>query len=251
MLVPAHACHCRIGQGPQPEGTAVGRHPPHQRHGARRPVRHAGIHARRGVRAGRACGCWTCTPGTGALGIEALSRGAAWCDFVEEDRATCRIIAENLAHTRLAGRGRVHCHTVERVVGHPEMLGARRPGGAGAGPNPPAPFPAAGRGRGTPPPLPAVGERRAGEERGPARAADAVQQGDAGTESSPPDHCTAAPGYDIILLDPPYALAERRRPAASGTVLARLAGEGLRGPGRAGGAGALPRGRRRRRPSGR
>ena len=44
--------------------------------------------------------------GTGALGIEALSRGAAWCDFVEQDRATCRIIAENLAHTRLAGRGR-------------------------------------------------------------------------------------------------------------------------------------------------
>ena len=46
--------------------------------------------------------------GSGSLGIEALSRGAAWCDFVEGNAAACRIIVENLEHTRLRERARVH-----------------------------------------------------------------------------------------------------------------------------------------------
>jgi 16S rRNA (guanine966-N2)-methyltransferase len=80
--------------------------------------------------------------GTGALGIEALSRGASWCDFVEQDRGACRVIAENLAHTKLSGQAKVHTLTVERVLSHPETLGR---------------------------------------------------------------HFTDSPGYDIMLLDPPYA----------------------------------------------
>ena len=42
----------------------------------------------------------------------------------------------------------------------------------------------------------------------------------------PTDHCTSPTEYDIILLDPPYALSE----AAEGgvwTILARLAAEGF------------------------
>ena len=35
--------------------------------------------------------------GTGSLGIEALSRGASWVDFVELDRRQCAVIRENLA----------------------------------------------------------------------------------------------------------------------------------------------------------
>ena len=35
--------------------------------------------------------------GTGSLGIEALSRGAAWAEFVERDRRQCAVIRENLA----------------------------------------------------------------------------------------------------------------------------------------------------------
>lgn len=35
--------------------------------------------------------------GTGSLGIEALSRGAAWADFVESDRRQCAVIRDNLA----------------------------------------------------------------------------------------------------------------------------------------------------------
>lgn len=42
--------------------------------------------------------------GTGALGIEALSRGASRAVFVERDRRALRTIAENLARTRLADR---------------------------------------------------------------------------------------------------------------------------------------------------
>ena len=35
--------------------------------------------------------------GSGSLGIEALSRGALWADFVERDRRQCVVIRDNLA----------------------------------------------------------------------------------------------------------------------------------------------------------
>jgi 16S rRNA (guanine966-N2)-methyltransferase len=44
--------------------------------------------------------------GTGALGIEALSRGAASAVFVEEDRQSIGAIEKNLAKTKLKGRVR-------------------------------------------------------------------------------------------------------------------------------------------------
>jgi 16S rRNA (guanine966-N2)-methyltransferase len=40
--------------------------------------------------------------GTGALGIEALSRGAARATFVEQDERACALIRENLARTGLS-----------------------------------------------------------------------------------------------------------------------------------------------------
>lgn len=45
--------------------------------------------------------------GSGALGIEALSRGADWCVFVDRDRAARSAIDANLAATGLAGRATV------------------------------------------------------------------------------------------------------------------------------------------------
>ena len=45
--------------------------------------------------------------GTGALGIEALSRGAASAIFVEDDRQSAEAIEKNLAKTNLQGRVRV------------------------------------------------------------------------------------------------------------------------------------------------
>ena len=41
--------------------------------------------------------------GSGAMGIEALSRGAASATFVESDRAACRAIQQNLEKLRLTG----------------------------------------------------------------------------------------------------------------------------------------------------
>jgi 16S rRNA (guanine966-N2)-methyltransferase len=54
--------------------------------------------------------------GTGALGIEALSRGAAWCDFVEKDEPSCRLIRENLSRTGLAEKGAVFCWPAEKAL---------------------------------------------------------------------------------------------------------------------------------------
>jgi 16S rRNA (guanine966-N2)-methyltransferase len=45
--------------------------------------------------------------GTGALGIEALSRGAEYCDFVESDPKACDVIRENLNRTGLTDRSRL------------------------------------------------------------------------------------------------------------------------------------------------
>lgn len=41
--------------------------------------------------------------GSGALGLEALSRGAASCTFVDEHRQATQVITENLAKARLDG----------------------------------------------------------------------------------------------------------------------------------------------------
>lgn len=41
--------------------------------------------------------------GSGALGLEALSRGAATCTFVDEHRQATRVIVENLSKARLDG----------------------------------------------------------------------------------------------------------------------------------------------------
>ena len=41
--------------------------------------------------------------GSGAMGLEALSRGAASCLFVERDREASRVIQENLQKLRLTG----------------------------------------------------------------------------------------------------------------------------------------------------
>ncbi len=80
---------------------------------------------------------------------------------MEQDRAACRIIAENLDATRLVGQAKVHALGVEKALAHPELL--------------------------TP-------------------------------------HFTEGPGYDIIMLDPPYA------DEGIWTVMARLAGWPLTAP---------------------
>jgi 16S rRNA (guanine966-N2)-methyltransferase len=54
--------------------------------------------------------------GSGALGIEALSRGAGWVDFVESERKCCDIIKENLAVTKFTAQSRVLCCSVDKAL---------------------------------------------------------------------------------------------------------------------------------------
>jgi 16S rRNA (guanine966-N2)-methyltransferase len=54
--------------------------------------------------------------GTGAMGIEALSRGAASALFVDSAPAAARVIAENLRRTKLASRGTVRRMDVLRAL---------------------------------------------------------------------------------------------------------------------------------------
>ena len=44
--------------------------------------------------------------GSASLGIEALSRGAAWDDFVERDRRQCEFIRSNLETTGFSGQAK-------------------------------------------------------------------------------------------------------------------------------------------------
>jgi len=55
--------------------------------------------------------------GTGALGIEALSRGGAECDFVERDPAMCAVIRENLRLTGFEAQARVYSLPMEKAGG--------------------------------------------------------------------------------------------------------------------------------------
>lgn len=54
--------------------------------------------------------------GSGALGIEALSRGAGWADFVEHDERCCLAIKENLDRTGLARRAHVYRLKVPKAI---------------------------------------------------------------------------------------------------------------------------------------
>jgi 16S rRNA (guanine966-N2)-methyltransferase len=54
--------------------------------------------------------------GTGAVGIEALSRGAALCVFVERDRRCVQAIRTNLENTRLSDRAVVVPRDARRAV---------------------------------------------------------------------------------------------------------------------------------------
>jgi len=54
--------------------------------------------------------------GSGSLGIEALSRGASWVDFIEKESRCCAIIRENLQKTGFQARAHVYCTSVTRAV---------------------------------------------------------------------------------------------------------------------------------------
>ncbi|MBI2847287.1 MAG: 16S rRNA (guanine(966)-N(2))-methyltransferase RsmD [Chloroflexi bacterium] len=54
--------------------------------------------------------------GTGALGIEALSRGAQWVDFIEQDPRSCDLIKQNLKGAGFEEQSHVYCSSVKKAL---------------------------------------------------------------------------------------------------------------------------------------
>lgn len=63
--------------------------------------------------------------GSGALGIEALSRGAVHCSFVENDRRALDVLRRNLANLGLTGRSNVEVVDLVREAAIVESLRLR------------------------------------------------------------------------------------------------------------------------------
>ena len=64
--------------------------------------------------------CLDLYSGTGALGIEAISRGAAACTFVESDRALARDLRENLARLKIESARVVEGDALSMLAGRAE-----------------------------------------------------------------------------------------------------------------------------------
>jgi len=54
--------------------------------------------------------------GSGSLGIEALSRGAIWADFVDINQEACTAIKQNVNYTRFRGKTEVHQISAEEYL---------------------------------------------------------------------------------------------------------------------------------------
>ena len=64
--------------------------------------------------------------GTGSLGIEALSQGAGWADFVDLDRRQCAVIRANLKTTGFSTQAKVRTgaalQTLSQLEGHYQVV---------------------------------------------------------------------------------------------------------------------------------
>ena len=54
--------------------------------------------------------------GSGALGIEALSRGAEWVDFIDHRKSCCDIIRTNLGKIGALHRAHIYCCNVNKAL---------------------------------------------------------------------------------------------------------------------------------------
>jgi 16S rRNA (guanine966-N2)-methyltransferase len=59
--------------------------------------------------------CLDLYAGTGALGLEALSRGAGWVDFVEKESRNCDMIKQNIKKLGFSSTSHAFCFDVNRA----------------------------------------------------------------------------------------------------------------------------------------
>lgn len=64
--------------------------------------------------------CLDLYAGTGSLGLEALSRGAKYCDFVDDNKKAVFAITENLKSCNLESRAQVHRNDAIKYVANTE-----------------------------------------------------------------------------------------------------------------------------------
>ncbi len=122
--------------------------------------------------------------GSGALGLEALSRGARYCLFVEQSRPIVAIIRQNLDSLHIVEEADVTQADVTRFTLKP------------------------------PPPAPADAEAPP----------EQTEQSEKTIPTESPAQPEAPPSYDLVFVDPPYRMLTGPRPAASlHELLARLA----------------------------
>ncbi len=55
--------------------------------------------------------------GSGALGIEALSRDMQWIDFVDQNEKCCQVIKDNLKKTGFIDKSHIYCCSVNKALG--------------------------------------------------------------------------------------------------------------------------------------
>lgn len=60
--------------------------------------------------------CLDLYAGSGALGIEALSRDAQWTDFVDQEPRCCAIIKQNLEKVGFVHKAHVYCCSVAKAL---------------------------------------------------------------------------------------------------------------------------------------
>ncbi|MDB5078766.1 MAG: hypothetical protein JWP00_690 [Chloroflexi bacterium] len=128
--------------------------------------------------------------GSGSIGIEALSRGATWVDFVEINAGVCRVISDNLEHTKFTAKARVNNRQVSSFLNSPPpppgVAHAKRAAGG-------------------------LHRRKGGGKRGKEEIQSTLLVELPPLEPAPVEpvvEITQGPDekfYDIIFLDPPYA----------------------------------------------
>jgi 16S rRNA (guanine(966)-N(2))-methyltransferase RsmD len=66
--------------------------------------------------------CLDLYAGSGNLGLEALSRGAAWCDFVDEHKEAKKVITENINDCRFGHKAEFHFKDAVKYVSNTEKV---------------------------------------------------------------------------------------------------------------------------------
>jgi 16S rRNA (guanine966-N2)-methyltransferase len=136
--------------------------------------------------------------GTGAMGLEALSRGARECVFVEEDPAVAKVLRANVAaldfeaESRVinAGYGQALGSLVKAAPGPGSESDGSPPAGSGPGPG---------------------AERGARLKLGPGAAPRAGSK----------------PGFDLLFVDPPYRMLSEVEAMVTPILPSLLSAEGL------------------------